>query len=308
MVIENASMPWHKKLKYRFLLLVLAVLLILSFLPYLYQPRLSASQLRLNKTIDYFTHNYNLTTGLIPEIPGSHTYWLYSDNYLVALALSRYGPRNGSTSGFASAIETALNGYRSTVPPSLLRNQYTALNSSSASFDCSSNHALSWTGVNLNGSAVLMTTANDLGPSCASGNYVDLILLQALYEHRLGNTSSATLFYNNASSHFDGYGFKDLAYISPTSSSFGVYQTFKVALYVYATYCLGVQKSSPDLAAASAILREMQSNLTGGFTTGYASNTLALGPALTPVGGVNTETTALAALALEQMISPSASC
>ncbi|HEY6283759.1 MAG TPA: hypothetical protein VIW22_07525, partial [Nitrososphaerales archaeon] len=176
--------PFYRKRRYQFLIFVLAALLLLSFLPYLYHPPLTPSQVRLDRAIGYFAHNYNFTIGLIPEYPGSHTFWLFSDNYLVALALSRYGSGNSQASGFASAIETALGGYRATLSPPLLLNQYTALNSTSSSFNCSRSYELSWSAANLvgtsRGTAMLNTTANDLGNSCSSRDYADLHFLQAV--------------------------------------------------------------------------------------------------------------------------------
>jgi len=305
---EGAKLPWYRKRRYQIPLILVVFALLISVVSPLFRGPLPPNQVRLNLAVDYFANNYNGTLGLIPETPGGHIYWLYSDNYLVILALSRYDPGNTSTNTFSSALRAAFDGYAATLPGAQARNQYRALNTTAGYFDCSSDHRLSWVGVSGNGSAVLMTTSNDLGPSCAPQNYADLMLLQALYQHRLGNTAEALSLYENASSDFDGSGFRDLAYTSPSSSSFQVYQTYKVALYVYASYCLGEQKSATDLTAATDILREMQVNSTGGFTTGYTSNNLATASPVTAKGGVNTETTALAALALEQMIRSSSSC
>lgn len=302
----DPSRPWYKKRRYQFLIFVLAALLLLSFLPYLYHPPVTASQARLDKTIDYFTHNYNFTTGLIPEYPGSHTFWLYSDNYLVALALSRNGPSNGPTSGFASAIETAFGGYWATLPPSLRQNQYTSLNSTSTSFNCSMNYELSWSAANQSstarGTASLKTTANDLDNTCSSQNYADLYFLQAVYYHRLKNDSAAVRFYQLGASDFDGVGIKDKPFNTQGSGSFNSYQTYKLALYLYAGSCLGTQTSDPNYPKLLSILLIQQDNSTGGFNTGYSSLTLPSPP------HPNTETTALAALALELQIRPTSSC
>jgi hypothetical protein len=304
--VGNASRPWYKRRKYQFLIVVLAALLLLSFLPYLYHPPAPPGQIRLNRTIDYFSHNYNFTIGLIPEYPGSNTFWLYSDNYLTALAISRYDPTNGSTSGFASAIVTALGGYRATLPPSLLQNQYTSLNSTSTSFNCSKDYELSWSATNQSstagGTATLKTTANDLGNTCASQNYADLYFLQAVYYHRLKNDSAAMRFYQLGASDFDGVGIKDIPFMTPGSGSFNSYQTYKLALYLYAGTCLGTQTSDPNYPKLLNILQMQQDNSTGGFNTGYSSLTLPSSP------HPNTETTALAALAMELQIKPTSSC
>jgi hypothetical protein len=193
---------------------------------------------------------------------------------------------------------TAIHGYLSTAPWKLTQNQYTALNSTTWSFNCSLPYAISWSqsGAVVGGTAstAIMTTANDWKPDCASQNYADLYLLQAVYYHRLGNSSGALYFLNKAAADFNGVGFTDLA------SNSTLYPTYKVALYAYASSCLG-QTSEASFGGAVSILFSMQDNKTGGFFTGYT------GPAH-PNSSVNTETTALAAIALEQVIKPSSSC
>ncbi len=309
METEQKPRPWYRRGRFQLVIIVIVVLLVVSLYPYLVRAPVSPNQVRLNLAVDYFVNNYDFTVGLVPETPASHNYWLYSDNYLVILAISRYDPGNQSTNTFASALKAAFYGYVATMPAALADNQYLALNETSGYFDCSSTHLLTWTNSGGNRSAVLMTTTNDKDPKCGLQNYADLILLQALYQHRLGNSAAAATLYGSADSDFDGYGLKDLAYTNQSSSSYHVYQTYKLALYVYATYCLGEQQQSAlNLAKATVLLRFLQSNSTGGFNTGYTPNSLGVGPAITATGGVNTETTALAMLALEQAKSSSTSC
>lgn len=311
MQTEAPRKPWYRRTRYIVILGVLAILLVASFVQYAYRAPVTGNQFRLNKVVDYFANNYDVTTGLIAESPGSHTYWLYSDNYLAVLALERYDPGNSSTISFSAAVDVALRGYLATAPESLGQNQYSALNSTSAYFDCSADFAISWTRAGMpvggNGSTVVMTTANSQNPSCASQNYADLLLLRAIHEQEVGNTTGALALYRLAANDFDGYGFRDLANINVSTYSPSAYQTYKLALFVYATYFFGQQRSSPQLQPALGALFFLQSNSTGGFTTGYSRNSLALGLGITPSGGVNTETTALAALALEELMKSSSS-
>ncbi|MDG7007173.1 MAG: hypothetical protein JRN06_02880 [Nitrososphaerota archaeon] len=304
MQTESPRKPWYTRPKYIILIAVLAVLLLFSLYPVGPSGPKPKSQVALDSAITYFANNYNFTLGLIPETPGSHVYWLVSDNYLADLALTRYSSSNQSTANFGAALSTALSGYEATLPAVLRQSQYSALNSTKAYFGCSADYALSWStgGVAAggNGSAVLMTTANDQGPACASQNYADLLFLQAIYSHRLGDSTAAASYYQTGAKDFDGKGFVDLANQGSAQGTL-TYQTYKVALYVYATICLGEQANAPNLAAAESTLLHMQSNSTGGFATSYGSG-------ITPTSGANTETTALAALALELMISPSSSC
>lgn len=290
----------------------MVVLVVASFLPPLSPSPLSSNQVRLNKSIDYFAQGYDFSVGLIPETPGSHRFWLYSDNYLAALAISRYDSGNQSTVGFASAIESALGSYASTLPPEATVNQFTALNSTGASFDCTANYTISWssggTVLPATGPVSIMTTSSDQSPACASQNYADLLLLQAVYYHRLGNATEAASYYQAAAKDFDGTGFVDLANQGAASGA-RVYQTYKLALYVYATYCLGEQGRATNLATAENTLLYMQDNSTGGFATSYGASLTSLNaPGVAPTSGTNTETTALAALALELMIHPAGTC
>jgi hypothetical protein len=304
---EAPRTPWYRKWRYILPLGLLVILLVVTIFPVAPLPPKSRDQAALDRTIYYFASNYNTTLGLIPEFPGSNTYWLSSDNYLAALAIERYSSGNQSTIAFASALDAALSGYSATLPTTLAQNQYAALNSTNAYFDCSANYTISWSGggqsLTANGSAILKTTANDMSPICASQNYADLLFLQAIYYHRIGETAQATSLYQNASKDFDGTGFVDLAN-QVASSSGQTYQTYKLALYVYSTYCLGAQSSAPNLGLATAILLHVQSNSTGGFSASYSKN----GVGVIATSGVNTEATALGALAIELVINPSASC
>jgi hypothetical protein len=301
MQTDGSNTPWYRKKRYLVLEVLLVVLIVLSVASALLPvPPKSSDQSRLDRTIGYFVHNYDTKTGLISETPGGNTYWLYSDNYLAQLAILRDDPSNSSTAQFAQALYVALEGYTATLPPSLNANQYTALNSTSASFGCSANYTLSWAqGATVhpgNGSVILKTAANDNGPSCSSQNYADLLLLQAVYSHRLGNSTTALDYYRLAAADFDGKGFADAAFDGTT------YQTYKLALYVYASGCLGQSASDANFPAAKHALFMMQDNSTGGFYTGYDSSFSHAGTT------VNTETTALAALAIDQSLHPTAAC
>ncbi len=278
------------------LVLLVGLSVIAAFVP---APPKSSNQSRLDRTIGYFADQYNFTLGLIPESPRSNTYWLYSDNYLVTLALARYDSVNSSTGAFAASLNAALEGYVATLPPPGAQSQFAALNSTSASFDCPLTYAVAWLA---NGqlapgtsSAFIKTTTNYGSEDCTTENYADTILLRALQLHRLGNATGAAAVYNLASADFDGKGFADKAFNGT------LYQTYKLALFVYTSSCLG-DTNGESYATATRLLFSMQDNSTGGFYTVYNAS-------LSPRGtSVNTETTALAALALEQLIRPLSSC
>ena len=301
---EVPRKPWFRRWKYIILIAMIGALLVLSLFPYLPRGPKSTNQMALDRTIDYFAIGYNSTTGLIPEVPGGHIYWLYSDNYLALLAISRYDPNNQSTLSFALALDAALGGYVATVPPNYLETSYSALNSTSASFNCHDNATLGWgtqAGGSSQGSAqvTLMTTYSGGDVSCQSQNYSDLLFLRAVLLQRLGNTTEALSAFRLASADFDGKGLVDISGPAPGSS--GGYQTYKLALYVYAASCLG-QASDQNLPTVEGLMFRQQDNSTGGFYTGYDSS-LNHGS-----HSVNTETTALAALAIEALMNPTTRC
>lgn len=304
---ETVKKPWYKRRRYQVIVVVLILILILPALSY-YQssPPKTPEQVSLNKAMSYFVDNVNFTTGLIPQTPGSNTFWLYSDNYLASLAISRYTPVNQTMKEFAEALEYYTDAYASTMPAQIL-NQYEALNSTHASFRCSNSYTLSWNRT-VSGSpgtpaAVIETTVNDGSPLCAapSQNYADLLFLQAVYYHRIGNSTGALEFYNLGAKDFDGIGIRDTAFTSPGPGQ-GEYQTYKIALYIYASACLGQSASDSNFPKLEPILLSQQDNATGGFYTGYTAG-LQHGSST-----VDTETTALAALALELLINPIGVC
>ena len=89
METESPRKPWYTRSKYIVLVAVLAVLLLFSLYPVGPSAPKPRNQLALDRAIAYFADNYNFTLGLIPETPGSHVYWLVSDNNLADLALTR---------------------------------------------------------------------------------------------------------------------------------------------------------------------------------------------------------------------------
>jgi hypothetical protein len=65
------------------LLVVLVIFLIA--MPILQSPVIAQNtqaEPALTAAVNYLVENYNATIGLIPEVPGGNTYWLYSDNFL----------------------------------------------------------------------------------------------------------------------------------------------------------------------------------------------------------------------------------
>ena len=310
---DMKSRGWFSRRRNQALVFIVVFFLVLVIFSNMPQPPRTKYQVALDRAVSYFGANYNTTVGLIPEEPGGKTFWLYSDNYLVSLAVSRYPDQNQSVVDLWGAVRYVVGAFGATIPGGIPGNQYSALNSTVAPFGCPEPVSIGWTpqtGVSSSGTAAIRTTANAGGPACAglAANYADLLFLQAVRFHRLGNSSAALTYFHAAASDFNGQGVADRAYTDNTSSTRGQYQTFKVALLVYSTYCLGQQAAANStLTSALGILMQAQDPASGGFETGYVP-IHAGNRTITPLGSVNTETTALAALALELAITPTSAC
>jgi hypothetical protein len=222
--------------------------------------------------------NYNATVGLIPEVPGSSTYWLYSDNFLASFALWRYDPSNSTLANIVTNISSTILKYIQTVPNPL--NQYMVLNSSIAAFNGSSDYTIGHYG-----DAVINMTLNNETGALNPSNYADIAFLEALYYASIGQVQNASDAYQIGKSMWNGKGMNDTVFQNTTQ-----YQTFKLALYVYASKVLGQQ--FPLIAEAT--LLQMQA-ASGGFYTGYDENYSTNGT------NTNVETTSLAILALFEL-------
>ena len=230
--------------------------------------------------VNYLLVNYNSTVGLIRNSPDSqslsNTYYLYSDNFLAALALQDYDLGNSTLATVSSNITNSVHSYIKAQPNPV--NQYEALTTATAAFNGSENFVIYTRGLE-----TISTTVNNASITWLSvHSYADIAFLEAIYYYNVGNDPAAKNAYQVGVALYDGVGFKD--------SVPGNYQTYKLALYIYASRLLGYgyYKSAFDQLIA------MQSDSgidKGGFFTCYASDAEA-------ACGTNTETTALALLAV----------
>jgi hypothetical protein len=227
---------------------------------------------------NFLVGEYNKSIGLLPEFIGAQNYWLYSDNYLAIQAF-----RNGSSSNSTQEqlieqnVSKTLHNYMSKVPGAV--NQYMVLTQAGFDFNASKDYFGMFTSEGKNISITLNNQTGALNPA----NYGDIAFLEAIYYHEIGNNGQATSLFNRGASMYDGIGIKDSVFK-------GQYQTFKLALYLYAGKLLNQNVPS----SAQVNLLKMQGS-NGGFYTGYDSN-------LSTSGTLeNTETTSLSILALASL-------
>jgi hypothetical protein len=236
--------------------------------------------------INYLAANYNRNVGLIPETPHSNRFWLYSDNYLAVLALRQAGSSNSTLMAIAQNISTTLARYARNTGNAM--NQYMALGGDwkgSCSFNSADNYTIPYTG-----NATIMTTLNNGTGILSPSQYADIAFLEGICYTNQNNYVGWSQGYKQGSSFFNGVGFNDTAFRE--GSSKGVYQTFKLALSIYAdgSQCGPINETGYGMALAT--LLQMQAP-DGGFYTGYNSN-------LSANGTTNVETTSLAILALTE--------
>ena len=223
---------------------------------------------RIARGESFLTNLFDARLQLLPEYPGSNTYWLFHDNYLAAHLLI------GTRPDLARRIRSSLKrfGVRKSGKIEILFGE--------------SRQPLPFRTYVLTNVAVVegkalrteLVTTNIL-----SGwrDYADLLLLASFAQARAVR-SEASEYFDHAVAMWDGEGFVDAA----TRSS-AVYATYKLALYVIAANRLKLV--APHREEVIARLLAMQAS-DGGWITDYKDDK--------PVGLANVETTCLALLAL----------
>jgi hypothetical protein len=211
--------------------------------------------------------------GLVPEFPGSKTYWLFHDNYLAAKVLERTDPP------LARRIRTAIAGFGVT------RSGKIELLFGEAGRPLPFRyHRL--TEVKRVGEKVIKTevAGDQVQPDWE--RYADLLFLAAIAEVK-ANRDKARERFDAGMKLWDGRGFADRA-----SAKADKYATYKLALVLIAGERIEQRPDCwPELKKRLLAMQRAD----GGFITDYRADGR-------PVGQANVETTALAVLALDVVI------
>lgn len=220
----------------------------------------------IRSATDFLLARYDPTVGLLNESPetASDRYWLLTDNRLAAWALAATG-HAADASTLHRTIDT---------------------------FAPSAEHGVieSIAGVVVHWpprTPVQNKIAPGIWLETRSGDemldwsdYADLTLYAAINAANQGQNETARDHYDHALSMFDGLGFQDKAFD-------GRYTTYKLALTLLAAQRLNI---TPSSALVSQLLAQQSAD--GGFVAHYTADG--------QVGDANTETTALALLALSR--------
>ena len=226
----------------------------------------------IQRGLAFLSARYNPALGLLNEAPQAapNTYWLTNDNALAAYALSQLGQPE-----LAANVQNTLQRYKYTsnglievvwgasvsYPPYVARPQV----------------------IDTVGDSEIKQEFHDSGGRFEDwAEYANLGFLGALNESNQKHTDSARTIFASTLAQFDSTGFRDKAFS-------GLYETYKLALGLYTAVKIGVPL--PNGSQLLAALLAMQA-ANGGFSTHYVDLN-------TPQGDQNTETTALALLALQ---------
>ena len=225
----------------------------------------------IQNSLAYLTARYNPTLGLLNEAPvaAPHTYWLTNDNALAAYAFAQLGQADLSATikksillygSDTNGLIEVIWGLPVTFPP----------------------HDATQVLLQTISGAEIWQEFHDRGEILIEwAGYADLRFYDALNEFRQGAQSAALSTYAGALELYDGAGFQDSAFSD-------AYATYKLALALYVG--AKIQAPNPNREQMLATLLSMQSP-NGGFRTDYTD-------LQTPQGDTNTETSALALLAL----------
>ena len=226
----------------------------------------------IQRGLAFLTARYNPALGLLNEAPQAapNTYWLTNDNALAAYALSQLGKTD-----LAAYVQSTLQGYKYTS-----NNLIEVVWGASVSFPP---YVARPEVIDKIGDAEIKQEFHDSGGRFEDwAEYANLGFLGALNEFNQKHTAEARTIFASTLAQFDGAGFRDKAFN-------GQYETYKLALGLYTGVKIGAPL--PNGSQMLEALLAMQA-ANGGFSTHYTD-------LKTPQGDQNTETTALALLALK---------
>ena len=221
---------------------------------------------KLQAACSFLKSLYNPALGLVRSTPNSSVYYIASDNLLAEKALNSSSCASTISQGIKESINSCcasgndgmhetLLGVRIHVP---IKNSAIYIVANSTANIPFRNVTPTAAGANY---TILWEVHNSTGvfPDCV---YADVAVYTAL-EFRLdGNSTGAQHEMDCLNLMFDGKGMVDEPYKDGSSSEHGVYQTFKLALYLYALQATGSYYYEED-----ALLRSQGPD--GGFHTGY---------------------------------------
>jgi hypothetical protein len=221
---------------------------------------------------------YNSSLGLAKENDVLERYWLWSDNFLASLALSKSDPT------ISKNLSITLQHYKNQFKIEY-RSAWAALGNN---YDGSIGTISFNTPSDVHLTDKVWYTAYDGKDQLRCGDYADIAFLKSVYLYKINQFDEARYCYNLGVSMFDGKGFRDKAF----DSNAGGYTTYKLALWKIADDIMPF--GTNDSRIVDKILVAMQHPCTGGVYTHYRAD---LSPP--PDSRPNVETTSLSIMAFD---------
>ena len=246
---------------------------------------------RITAACSFLKSLYNPSLGLIRSTPNGSIYYIASDNLLVEKALSSCD-RTTSQAINQSIISCCDSGYDQMHEALLGARIHIPINNSAIYTVANSTLGKLFRGIsptNAGGNyTVLWEVHNATGtfPDCT---YADVTVYTALELRLKGNGTGAQHEMDCLTAMFDGRGMVDEAYKDGLAMEHGIYQSYKLALYIYAQ-----QKISGTYFYGEENLFRLQGP-DGGFHTGYDQIGTYAGTQ------ENAETTSIAMIAISKL-------
>ena len=226
---------------------------------------------RVQNACIFLENLYNSTLGLVESYPHSHVYYVASDNLLADSALQDCSSEQAKLIGqnITRTMSLCCGNGDDLMHESLLgRNVPLPIHNATIL-----TVANSTTGKLFHGTTAMAAGGNytvlweyhkgtGILPDCEYGDAVVYTALQLSRDHNTTGTQHEMGCLNKM---YDGIGIVDEAYNSTTSSQYGVYQTYKLALYLYAQNNISHAFNSSDVE----ILLQPPPGPGNGFYTGY---------------------------------------
>jgi len=234
---------------------------------------------------------YNPSLGLVRSTPNSSIYYVASDNLLVVNAISSCDPT--TSQAINQSISSCCDGGYNKMHEALFGERiHLPINTAAIHRVANSTEGILFKGVSpatAGGNYTVLWEIHDATARFPDCTYADVTVYTALELRLEGNTTGAQHEMDCLTSMFDGKGIVDEAYKAGSAGEDGIYQTYKLALYLYA-----LQKISGTYFYGEENLFRLQGP-DGGFHSGYDQIGTYAGTE------ENAETTAIAMIAISSL-------
>ncbi len=232
--------------------------------PFVYQ-YLPSLEGRMQDACRFLSSLYNPALGLVRETKESTVYHISSDNLLAQRAIEPCNPN--ATQSIRSTLATCCQNGTSKMHEALLEMSIgLPIRTAAVSILANSSSGLLFNGIqpSVSGDYTVFWEVHNGTGILSPGTYADVASYIGLEHKRRGNQTGVSEMMESLNVIFDGQGLVDEPYQNGTLAERGIYQTFKLALYIN----LITREGIPVYPGLVERLLRMQ-DADGGFRTGY---------------------------------------